>query len=77
MPVITRCEIWIYALQKFNGRLVIRVLWDKFAMNGKVKDFAFWLLYDGLQIFLAVLYNIQRKAFFYFCYNAMLLCKWG
>ena len=50
MPVITRCEVGIDALQQFNGWLVIRVLRYKFAMNGKVKDFAFGLFDDGLQI---------------------------
>ena len=48
MPVITRCKIGIYALEQFDGRLIIRVLRDKFSVNGEVEDFAFGLLDDCL-----------------------------
>ena len=60
MPVITRSEVGIYTLQKFDGRLVIRVLWYKFSMNGKVKDFTFGLLYDALQVSFALLYLVNK-----------------
>jgi type I restriction enzyme M protein len=44
MPVITRCEVGIYALQQFNGWLVIRILRHEFAVNSKIEDFTFCLL---------------------------------
>lgn len=44
MPVITRCEAGIDTLQQFNGWLIIRVLWNKTALDGKVENFALGLL---------------------------------
>ena len=55
MPVITRCEVGIDALQEFNGWLIIWVLRYKFPMNGKVKDFALGLFYYSLQITFTIL----------------------
>ena len=76
MPVITRSEVGIYALQEFNGWLVIRVLRYEFAVNGEVEDFAFGLFDCVLQIGFALLYLVnQGKPFFYFHYNALLLGK--
>ena len=46
MPVITRSEVGINALQQFNGWLIIWVLWSEFPMNSKVKNLAFGL-FDG------------------------------
>ena len=44
MPVITRCEVGIYALEQFDGWFIIRVLGYEFSMNSKVKNLAFDLL---------------------------------
>ena len=60
MPVITRCEVGIYALEQFDGRLIIRVLGYKFSVNGEVKDFTFGLLYDALQVSFALLYLVNK-----------------
>ena len=59
MPVITRCEIGIYTLQKINGRLVIRVLGNKFPVDGEVKNFALSLFDGCLQVVFVVLDNIN------------------
>ena len=59
MPVITRCEVGIYALQKFNGWLIVRILWHKFSVNGEVKDFTLSLLDSCLQIIFFILDNIN------------------
>ena len=48
MPVITRCKIGVYALEQFDGGLIIRVLGYEFSVNGEVKDFALGLLDDCL-----------------------------
>ena len=34
-------SLWVDAFEQFAGRFVIRVLWDKFAVNSEIKDFAF------------------------------------
>ena len=60
MPVITRCEVGIYALQEFDGWLVIRVLRYEFAVNGEVEDFAFGLFDCVLQIGFALLYLVNQ-----------------
>ncbi len=45
MRVITSSKLGIYAFQKFNGWLIIRVLWHKFSVNGKVKYLGLYLAY--------------------------------
>gem|GEM_PF-3501526 len=67
MPVITRCIVEIYALEQFDGRLIIRVLGYEFSVNGKVKNFALGLLDCGLQVSFTLFYLVnQRKPSFYF-----------
>ena len=49
MGVITSdFSLGVDAFEQFSGRLVIRVLGDKFAMNGEVENFAFCLFYGIL-----------------------------
>ena len=58
MPVITSdFGFWIDAFEQLRCRLVIRVLWHKFTMNGEVEDLAFGLLDDCLQVRF-VLFNL-------------------
>ena len=77
MPVITRCEVGINALQKFNGWLVIRVLWYEFTMNGEVEDFTLGLFDCSLQIRFSIFNDVnQRKPLFNFIYDAVLFGKW-
>ena len=76
MPVITRCEVRIYALQEFNGWLIVRVLRHKFTVNGKVEDFGFGLFDYCLQIDFTLFYLVyQSKPFLYLHYNMLLLTK--
>ncbi len=76
MSVITRFNVGVYAFHEFNGRLVIRGLRHKFAMNGEVKNFIFSLLDYSLQIIFSSFNNVnQRKPPFYFSYNAVLFSK--
>ena len=59
MPVITSDFCFrIDSFEQLRCRLVIRVLRNELAVNCQVKDFAFGLLNDCLQISLAVFYLV-------------------
>ena len=62
MPVISYdFSLWIDAFEQFAGRLIIRVLRYKFAMNGVVEDFVFRLLNSCLQTILSIFNNINYR----------------
>ena len=74
MPVITRCEVGIYAFQQFDSWLIVRILRHKFTVNGKVEDFGFGLFDYCLQIDFILFYlAYQSKPPFYFLHNSLLL----
>ena len=56
MRVITRNKLGIDTLQKLNSRLIIRVLRNKFSVNGQVENFGLGMFNGLLQI---VYFNIK------------------
>ena len=77
MRVITRNKLWIDALQKLYGWLIIRVLWNKLTVDGEVKNFGLGLCNGRLQIFFCRFQSInQSEPFLDFSNNSILFFNW-
>ena len=65
--------LWIDAFEQFAGRLVVRVLRYKFAVNGEVEDFTLCLFNTSLQIRLSFIQGIYKfKQILYLVYYSLL-----